>query len=300
MALLQNREFTALVPCRCLVGRSSLADIVLTSRRASNEHAAIGWYSDQWFVRDLGSSNGTIVNGRRLGSGERAVLEQGSVVRFGGEAEEWQVLDAAPPAPCAVWLGPQRYVWGQRSVLVLPDDQSPEASVFYRDGAWQVDDGRSLRAPDCGDIIALPSGHFRLLLPDDPETAAFTVGYQLDLRKLELKFAISAENLIVHLVQGPDEVRLPARACLHTLLALARRRRQSPSGGWMATGELAALRACSPEKINVDIHRLRRLFEEAGVHDAANIVERDDTKRLRIGIQRIVELDVSVPLPADG
>jgi len=62
--------------------------------------------------------------------------------------------------------------------------------------------------------------------------------------------------------------------------------KEGESGGWIGTTELAELRACSPEKINVDVHRLRKLFEEAGIHDAARIVERDDTKKLRISIDR--------------
>jgi hypothetical protein len=134
----------------------------------------------------------------------------------------------------------------------------------------------------------LPSGHFRLLLPDEPDMAVFTAGYQLDLSELELTFVSSADSLVVHLTQGSKDVRLPARACLQTLLLLAeiRARSNAESGGWIGTSELAAMRACTPEKIAVDIHRLRKLLEEAGVHGAARIVERDDTKKLRIGIER--------------
>jgi len=39
--------------------------------------------------------------------------------------------------------------------------------------------------------------------------------------------------------------------------------------------------------VNVDIHRLRKLFQESGVHQAAQVVERDDAKRVRIGVKRI-------------
>jgi hypothetical protein len=290
VAILRNSKQSVILPCRCLVGRSSLSDIVLESRRSSNEHASIGWYSNHWYVRDLGSSNGTSVDGRLLAPRERVVLSAGSTVQFGGEGDEWHVADTAAPAPCAVLLGPQRTVWGQGSVLVLPDEVAPEASVYFGDGGWHVDDGGGQpTTPDCGDIVNLPSGYWRLLLPDDPDAAAFTMGYQLDLEKLELRFDVSQENLLVHVVQGPNQVRLPARACLQTLWLLAKLRQGTdrPSEGWIATSELAALRACSPEKINVDVHRLRKLFEEAGIHGAANIVERDDTKRLRIGVQRL-------------
>jgi hypothetical protein len=221
-----------------------------------------------------------------------SVLAVGNKLLFGGEAETFEVLDIAPPAPCAVLLGPQSRAWGQRTLLVLPNEAAPEASVFYVDGCWHADDGTNTVRVECGDIIPLESGHFRLLLPDDPGPGGFTAGYQLDLSELELVFRCNADAVVLHLVQGSADVRLPARACVQTLFALAKLRRNGAAdgNGWIATNELAALRSCSAEKINVDIHRLRKLLEEAGVHDAARIVQRDDTKKLRIGVERIREV----------
>jgi len=292
MAILRNTKTSTPIPCRCLVGRSSLADLVLESRRASNEHASIGWYENGWFVRDLGSSNGTLVDGRPLNARERIALRVGNLVQFGSEADIWEVADVSAPAPCAVHLGPQRSVWGQRSLLVLPDETNPQASIYFHGGAWHVDDGGLTVAPDCGDIIELPSGYWRLLLPDAPDTSAFTAGYQLEIGKLELVFHVGSDALRTRLIQGTNDTPLPARACLHSLHLLAQIRRQNPgqNGGWIGTAEIASLRSCSPEKINVDVHRLRRLFEDAGVHDAARIIERDGTKRLRIGIERTKEI----------
>jgi pSer/pThr/pTyr-binding forkhead associated (FHA) protein len=265
-----------------------LADLRLKSRRASNEHAAIGWYSGQWIVRDLGSSNGTTVNGRAVAPRERIFLAVGSIVQFGSEEDLFEVVDLAAPGPCAVRLGPQHYVWGGRSLLLLPDEQAPEASVFFDEGRWRVDDNKGILQPETGDILQLPSGYWRLHLPDEPGLGGATAAYQLDLNRLEFVFRVSSEALVVHLVQDKQDVRLASRACLQTLLVLAQLRKDGSShqGGWIASSELAERRSCSPEKINVDVHRLRKLLEEAGVHDAARIVERDDTKRLRIAVER--------------
>jgi pSer/pThr/pTyr-binding forkhead associated (FHA) protein len=290
MALLQRRNSSApiAIPCRCLVGRSTLADLRLKSRRASNEHAAIGWYSGQWVLRDLGSSNGTLVNGRPVPARERVFVSVGSTIQFGSEDDLFEVVDVTAPGPCAVRLGPQSYVWGTRSLLLLPDEQSPEASIFFEEGSWRVDDNKGVLQPETGDILQLPSGYFRLHLPDEPGLGGATAAYQLDLSQLELVFRVSSDAVVVHLVQGKHDVRLAARACLQTLLVLAQLRQDGSSNpdGWISSGDLAEKRSCSPEKINVDIHRLRKLLEEAGVYDAARIVERDDTKRLRIGVQR--------------
>src|SRR5689334_7626172 len=104
MAILQNTRGEYKVPCRCLVGRSSLADIPVTSRRASAEHASLAWHAGRWTLRDLGSSNGTVVNGRPLLTRDRAMLSAGSSLCFGGDDEVWLLTDASPPDPCAVLL----------------------------------------------------------------------------------------------------------------------------------------------------------------------------------------------------
>src|SRR5690349_24700634 len=93
MAILKNGTTELQLPCRAVAGRSSLADIPLASRRVSSEHASFGWTSGRWTVRDLGSSNGTTVNGRPLLTRDRANLAAGSRLCFGGDEEAWQLVD---------------------------------------------------------------------------------------------------------------------------------------------------------------------------------------------------------------
>ena len=49
----------------------------------SHHHAQLTRVNDQQYVEDLGSSNGTYVNERKLGSGQIEPLTAGDVVRFG-------------------------------------------------------------------------------------------------------------------------------------------------------------------------------------------------------------------------
>jgi hypothetical protein len=48
------------------IGRSPDCDIVLDDRQVSRHHAVIRWENGQYVVQDLGSKNGTHVNGREL------------------------------------------------------------------------------------------------------------------------------------------------------------------------------------------------------------------------------------------
>lgn len=51
---------------RAVIGRSRECDVVLADPNASRRHAEIRRDREGWIVRDLGSTNGTLVNGRRV------------------------------------------------------------------------------------------------------------------------------------------------------------------------------------------------------------------------------------------
>lgn len=60
-----RREF-ALSGERLVIGRLKACDICVHDQNASREHAAIVFGSDGWALVDLGSTNGTLLNGRQV------------------------------------------------------------------------------------------------------------------------------------------------------------------------------------------------------------------------------------------
>jgi uncharacterized RDD family membrane protein YckC len=66
---------------KLVIGRSRSCDIRLRADTVSRLHAALVWRNDELVVEDLGSSNGTFVNGERVLS-PRAIVA-GDSVRFG-------------------------------------------------------------------------------------------------------------------------------------------------------------------------------------------------------------------------
>jgi len=71
------------------LGRDPQSDLALDPNQdldASTRHAAVVWSGDHFVVRDLGSRNGTFVNGRRI-DGERE-LKAGDRVRLGPQGPE--------------------------------------------------------------------------------------------------------------------------------------------------------------------------------------------------------------------
>ena len=61
-----GRELERVGKDRFLIGRGKHCDLVINSGKVSREHAAIVREGDSWFIEDLGSSNGTWFDKRRL------------------------------------------------------------------------------------------------------------------------------------------------------------------------------------------------------------------------------------------
>jgi FHA domain/Domain of unknown function (DUF1707) len=71
-----------------VIGRSEDCDLVVRDRSVSREHAALRRGSDGWYIADLGSTNGTFVNGWRVTT--PAPVAFGDVVTVG--AASFQVV----------------------------------------------------------------------------------------------------------------------------------------------------------------------------------------------------------------
>jgi pSer/pThr/pTyr-binding forkhead associated (FHA) protein len=63
------------------IGRSSGAGLQIKDDYTSNNHAKVVRWRDQWMVQDLGSTNGTYVDGKRIS--EATPVQVGSAVRIG-------------------------------------------------------------------------------------------------------------------------------------------------------------------------------------------------------------------------
>jgi putative nucleotidyltransferase with HDIG domain len=79
-------------------GRLASLEIVLDDSSVSRRHAEVRHGDDGWHVRDLESTNGTYVNGVRIGSGEQP-LKARDIVQFGKVAVIVEMTDAPPDGP---------------------------------------------------------------------------------------------------------------------------------------------------------------------------------------------------------
>jgi hypothetical protein len=77
------------------IGRADFNDVVISDPSVSTSHAKLQRRDDVWILTDLGSTNGTFVEGERL-SGEVA-LGPGTTVKFGEVAVLFEPLDESAP-----------------------------------------------------------------------------------------------------------------------------------------------------------------------------------------------------------
>lgn len=120
------------------IGRSPYCSIIVDSKLASRHHAAIRVSAGQVEVVDLGSRNGTVVNGKRI---ERAQpLGVGDSIRIGdevlilsgeagsrGSAEQTADLEL-PRVPQTATEAPRGgETWEESTVSEIQDPKRPEA-----------------------------------------------------------------------------------------------------------------------------------------------------------------------------
>jgi putative nucleotidyltransferase with HDIG domain len=79
-------------------GRLGSLEVVLDDESVSRRHAEISRSKQGWRVRDLGSTNGTFVNGARLGAGERP-LRSRDVLQLGEVALVAEVVEEVETVP---------------------------------------------------------------------------------------------------------------------------------------------------------------------------------------------------------
>lgn len=307
MAILQQLAgaIRVALPAHALVGRSSVCTVRLQERLASGEHARVSYAGGVWSVRDLGSKNGTFVNGERIASGGESPLAAGDQVAFGDAKEPWTLADASPPVPMARRLSDDAMIAGADGLLALPSAEEPRACVVEKDGgSFSVEiDGEDRPARD-GEVLRLGGEDFMLHLPAATAATADAreEGGRVDDAELRFRVSRDEETVELSVVCGGRVHALAPRSHHYLLLTLARARvRQRDAGalapsqrGWVFVDELCRMLSMDENKLNVEIYRLRRELGAVGLAHAAAVIERRRASRqLRVGTERITIVPLS-------
>lgn len=297
---------TLLLGARHLVGRSPACQLRLATPSVSGVHAELVWNGDSWYVQDLGSRNGTFVDGRKLGPGERAKLATGAMLTFGVAEHRFEFVDAGGPRLSAS-ADNGELVLGEDGFLSLPSADQCELSIFFSPthNAWVADGEHETRVIEDQSLLVVGNVPWRVTLPAEAaETreAAELADEGPSLAEVRLAFFVSrdGEHVDLQLIDHRAARMLEQRSHHMLLLLLARTRLADAAQshlpasecGWMYRDELEKALDIDGQLLNLWVHRARRQLAEAGVRGAGGLVERrSQVQQLRIGVAELVVND---------
>ncbi len=145
-----------------IIGRSSESDLMIADRFLSRQHARLQLKGEQWFAEDLGSRNGTLLNGKRIEGSEP--IKPGDDLQLCGSVISVQEMAATPTSRSdSSGLG-QHTVFRRASDLIDSQAESasqtdaPDALRRYAERLKMLNDvhqalGRSIELQELLDLI---------------------------------------------------------------------------------------------------------------------------------------------------
>lgn len=297
MGRIRQVEPDILVPLEgnAIVGRAAHCGILIRDSRVSNEHAGLRWRGQRWSVRDLGSTNGTWLNGQPIQAGADHPLSVGDELAFGAKQVLWRFDDDCAPEPmiCPVSGGPPCLLVD--GVIAIPNAEAAVASIFRgAEGGWTLEWQDRVRTIQAGDVFEMMGQTWRFSYPNEWEATTRTRTARL-VQEGTLLFDVSSDQEHVSLtVQYDDEtISMGHLSAYYFLLQLARVRNEeravlpASESGWVHRETLMDMLRCGEQQLNVWVHRIRSRFSSREFLDYASIIERrDGTGQLRIGVER--------------
>ena len=279
-----------------MIGRSKACALRLDDPYVSSEHAKVVWTGTVWRIRDLGSRNGTFVDGQRIEPGQGVPIRLGTTLGFGESEEGWEVVEAGPPRPISteIDLGITRAA--DSEILALPDDHCPELTIYPATGGggWTLQDAEGVTQPIQDQAVVTAGGRrFRLDLPPLLEVTPM-VDVALTLDNVSLSMAVSPDEERVEIrlfLRGVEKAVLEPREHSYLLLTLARARLEDADfpvaeRGWRNVEDLLRMLKIDQNMLNVATHRARQHLSRTGLEGAANIVQTRRGQR-RFGTDRV-------------
>ena len=114
------------------LGRSPNCEVYVPDRRASRRHARILWDGESGTLEDLGSTNGTLLNGRRITAPE--ILRDGDEIAIGSATFTFRDPEATvriAELPLLVVDGSSGEIWVNREPVSLSPKERALFDLLY-------------------------------------------------------------------------------------------------------------------------------------------------------------------------
>ena len=298
------------------IGRSPTCKLVLTHKSVSSFHACVRWHDDAWQLRDLGSRNGTFLNGQRVRERPHA-LRRGDRIVLGDQEETWVFADDARPQamlipvigvhgddetggePSSIPTGgndSQSLILGD--LRAFPSDENPQVTIFQdAEGRFFLEgvDGDSEELVAEQHVCIGNTSYWLFVpgtatgLPTTRQSGCQVVESSVRTMRLTLKVAPDEETAAAVIEAGAVQAELKPRVHLYLLVHLARLRveeeqEEAEGAGWVSVEVLCDDLQLTREQLGLQVFRIRDDMKKIGLSDAAEIVDRRRRGWIRMGV----------------
>jgi hypothetical protein len=287
-----DRGHTHLLATRTTVGSDALCTVPVPDPRVSTPHALLRYDSrSRWVVRDLGSRNGTWLNGAPITAFVDHPLAAGDKLVFGSaEAGTWTIGSTEPPVAFAVHRKTGACVRGTTDTLVVVDGDVRWELARLGD-LWELQPGDDERPAWSGMPLGADNA-WTVYLPQHGST----VGVRpFSLRTATLAFVEhdTDEGVSFTLEQDGRTLELGDSALWRLLWVLADERAHSPrpdetERGWISISDLEHRTGLDRKSIDIYVGRLKKELTQRKVLDVSGVVEvRNNWRRIGVPAARI-------------
>ncbi len=205
------------------IGRTDLSDFVVLDDTISRRHAEIIPLGLHWFIRDLGSTNGTKINGKTVPVGELVLLREGEDLKLG--SHNFSIEESSPPLGGSTLIvfkedsyqgefpigASTSFSLGGNSATIMPRDLGTSELILL---ILQDENGQLTLSPKHADIKPVIAGkevNSRYLL-EDKETISIGslliyVSIRTKLNKVQSDGSILSSNPSDESAELPDYIK---------------------------------------------------------------------------------------------
>ncbi|WP_028582083.1 FHA domain-containing protein [Desulfogranum japonicum] len=287
------------------IGRDPRCNSVLSCGNVSRFHARISWSGNHWTIKDLGSKNGTFINGRKQQPGEMHQIYAGDKIIFGDRQQEYLLVQDLEPMSCLITSGDDgaETLIPLVNLLPLPSEKSPLCTIFstIENRFTMEDESGAVTILEHGMIFRTGKTLFEVVFAKGGNEIKPTSQLESNLMEpipihLDIAVAPDEESAEVTLQIGNTSHTLQPKVHLYLLAHLARIRASQTvekfdsqkhiledGNGWVDCNVICDDLLINREHLAQQVFRVRQDFKKCDPVVAERIIDRRLRGKVRIG-----------------